>query len=124
MHWVFQSAIGGDCGQLLQKHQWLFIVVFAVLLPVGYKYQDRWYEVLLRFLLLSVIFMGFSVRNVKRLPIISYLGTETFPIYLWHVAGKLIGEALVGNTWLYYLISAIWVIVLVLILRITVKIGI
>ena len=98
----------------LQKWKWIFIIVFICLLPIGYRNQNNPLEEFIRFLLLGIILLGFTADSLKlNIPFLSYLGKNSYPIYLWHV----IGRALSLNTEFYYYITIGWILVLLICLR-------
>ena len=83
--------------------------------------QDAWWEQVVRYLLLCVIFYNINLWKYNVKPsAIGMLGRMTFPIYLWHVIGKIGALYFTHGEYnlYYYICSALYVVALVVILRI------
>lgn len=104
-----------------RTYHWLtpsLVLLYLILLPAGYHYQGCFLEPLVRFFLLCLILVSFHWNTYEKgIPGIQWLGTETYPIYLWHIIGKIIGV----NFGAYYIVSIIWFIFLILMLKIIKK---
>ena len=98
---------------LAYQSRWLALVCFIVFLPIGYYHQGTT-DFAIRFFLLSIVFMGVQWDKVNvRVRFFSKLGRETYPLYLWHVVGCELGAL----TPYYYLVSFLWVLFLILLLK-------
>lgn len=101
--------------------KWVLIPVFILLSPLGFVLQNYWYETAVQFFLLALIFCGIDFtkyENKRACKILCSLGENTFPIYLWHVIGKIIGLSIsngIYNT-VYYIICIIWIVLLLCLL--------
>ena len=95
--------------------------LFILFLPIGFHIQETWWEPLVRYILLCGIFynINLSQYNVKPI-VVGVLGRMTYPIYLWHVIGKIVALYFThGEYNLYYFIfSGFYVVALIVALRI------
>ena len=94
-------------------------ILFVLFLPFGFQCQAYWWEKIVRYAILCVSLIHIDLlRYNMRDVMICKLGKTTFPIYLWHVIGKL-GALYIThgnyNIW-YYLIALCYSSVLIIFL--------
>lgn len=96
-------------------------ILFVLFLPFGFRMQENWWEPLCRYLLLCLIFYNVDLWKYNVEPsAISMIGTMTYPIYLWHVIGKIGALYITGREYnlYFYICSGLFVVLLIAFLRI------
>lgn len=98
----------------------VLFIIFLLFLPIGFQIQELRWEPLVRYLLLCEIFYNIDLKQYNVKPsIIGMLGKKTYPIYLWHIIGKIGALHLTGGEYsvFYYGCSGLYVFVLIVFLK-------